>query len=44
MPNFSSIAGLEVPEKFAVGGFQVATMSNLNASCFRVAWSSVELS
>ena len=36
MPNFSSLAGLEVPEKFMVvgwggvgwGGFQVATMSN----------------
>ena len=33
MPNFSSLAGLEVPEKFMVvglggGGFQVSTMSN----------------
>ena len=36
MPNFSSLAGLEVPEKFGVvwvggvgwGGFQVSTMSN----------------
>ena len=30
MPNFSSLAGLEVTEKFVVGwgGFQVATMSN----------------
>ena len=42
MPNFSFLAGLEVPEKFVVvggggGGFQVAIMSNSNASCFRVA-------
>ena len=37
MPNFSSIAGLEVAEKFVVvGGEDVATMSNSNASCFRV--------
>ena len=33
MPNFSSLAGLELPEKFMVvgwggGGFQVSTMSN----------------
>ena len=33
MPNSSSLAGLEVPEKFMVGGvvfggFQVATISN----------------
>ena len=32
MPNFSSLAGLEVTEKFVVvvvgGGFQVATVSN----------------
>ena len=32
MPNFSSLAGLEVPQKFMVGGggggFQVATVSN----------------
>ena len=34
MPNFSSLAGLEVPEKFGVVwvggvvGFQVSTMSN----------------
>ena len=36
MPNFSSLAGLEVPEKFVRGGggvvgwggFQVSTMSN----------------
>ena len=44
MPNFSSLAGLEVPEKFmVVGGFQVSTMSNptnLLLSCF--SW--VELS
>ena len=39
MPNFSSLAGLEVPEKFVCvrwwgGGFQVATMSNLNEVAF----------
>ena len=40
MPNFSSIAGLEVTEKFVGGGgggFQVATVSNstkLLLSCF----------
>ena len=31
MPNFSSLAGLEVTEKFVCGGgggFQVATVSN----------------
>ena len=32
MPNFSSLAGLEVPEKFGVGwcglGFQMPTVSN----------------
>ena len=42
MQNFSFLAGLEVPEKIVVGGggwFQVATMSNSNASCFRVALS-----
>ena len=42
MPNFSSIAGLEVAEKFVVVGWgggvveHVTTMSNSNASCFRV--------
>ena len=47
MPNFSSLAGLEVTEKFMVGGrgwvagggFQVATMSNptkLFLSCFEL--------
>ena len=40
VPNFSSLAGLEVAEKFVVvvgwGGEHVATMSNSNASCFRV--------
>ena len=37
MPNLSCLAGLEVAEKFLCGGgLQVATMSNLNASCFRV--------
>ena len=43
MPNFSSLAGLEVAEKF-VGGVvvvveHVTTVSNSNASCFRVALS-----
>ena len=47
MPNFSSLAGLEVAEKFVVGwggvgwggwgGVEhVTTMSNSNASCFRL--------
>ena len=40
MPNLSSLACLEVAEKFVggggVGGFQVATMSNSKTSCFRV--------
>ena len=44
MPNFSSLAGLEVPKKFGVGGvawggFQVSTMSNptkLLLSCFEL--------
>ena len=42
MPNFSSLARLEVPEKFVVVGWwggvveHVTTMSNYNASCFRV--------
>ena len=42
IPNFNFLPGLEVAEKFMVGwggGFQVATVSNLNASCFRVALS-----
>ena len=41
VPNFSSLAGLEVAKKFVGGGggFQVAAMSNSNASCFRVALS-----
>ena len=45
MPNFSFLAGLEVAEKFVVGwggvgGVEhVTTMSNSNASCFRVALS-----
>ena len=46
MPNFSSQAGLEVAEKFVVmvggwGGEHVTTMSNSNASCFRVGLSYV---
>ena len=42
MPNFSSIAGLEVAEKFVVvgwgggGGEHVTTMSNSNASCLEL--------
>ena len=49
MPNFSSLAGLEVAEKFVVVGWvgmgwggvggvveHLTTMSNSNASCFRV--------
>ena len=43
MPNFSSLAGLEVAEKFVVvGGWvggvveHLTTMSNSNTSCFRV--------
>ena len=48
MPNFSSLAGLEVAEKFVVVGWggvgwveHVTTMSNSNASCFRVGLSYV---
>ena len=45
MQNFSSVVGLEVAEKFVVvgggwggwGGVEhMTTMSNSNASCFRV--------
>ena len=38
MSNFSSLADLEVAEKFVGGGGleHVTTMSNSNASCFRV--------
>ena len=37
MPNFSSLAGLEVAEKFVVVGWGgVTIMSNSNASCFRI--------
>ena len=42
MPNFSSLAGLEVPEKFVVGwggGEHVVTVSNptkLLLSCFEL--------
>ena len=43
VPNFSSLADLEVAEKFVVGWGgvveHVTTMSNSNASCFRVALS-----
>ena len=44
MQNFSSLTGLEVAEKFEVAGGvgwveHVASMSNSNASCFRVALS-----
>ena len=47
MPNFSSLAGLEVAEKFVVvggwvvGGEHMTTMSNSSASCFRVELSCV---
>ena len=47
MPNFSSLAGLEVAEKFVRGGVgwggveHVTTVSNSNASCFRVELSCV---
>ena len=47
MPNFCSLAGLEVAEKFVVvgwGGEHMAIMSNSNLSCFRVVLSLVELS
>ena len=42
VPNFSSLAGQEVAEKFVVvvvvgGGGTMTTVSNSNASCFRVA-------
>ena len=49
VPNFSSLAGLEVAEKFVVGGWggwwveHVTTVSNSNASCFRVGLNRVEL-
>ena len=47
MRNFSSLAGLEVAEKFVVvGGWwveHVTTVLNSNASCSRVGLSLVEL-
>ena len=40
MPNFSYLAGLEVPEKFGVvggmGWFQGTTVSNLNEVAFEL--------
>ena len=45
VPNLSSLAGLEVAGKFVVVGWgsgwveHVTTVSNSNASCFRVALS-----
>ena len=49
MPNFSSLAGLEVTEKLMVawggvawGGFQVSTMSNPTNLLIQLLW--VELS
>ena len=42
MPNFSSLAGLEVPEKFGVvwvggwGGFQVTTVSSVYEVAFEL--------
>ena len=46
MPNFSSLAGQEVAEKFVVVGLgggveHVTTMSNSNAICFKVGLSYV---
>ena len=46
VPNFSSLAGLEVPEKFVVevpeviwwDGVQVTTISNLNEVAFELLW------
>ena len=45
MPNFSSPAGLEMAENFVVVGWveHMTTVSNSNASCFRVGLSWVEL-
>ena len=46
MPNFCFLAGLEVAKKFVVVGWvveHVTTVSNSNASCFRVVLSWVEL-
>ena len=45
MPNFSSLAGPEVTEKFVrgwVGGFQVCTVSNPTKLLLQLLW--VELS
>ena len=45
MPNFSSLAGLEVPEKFVCGGgvgFQVASVSKPTKLLLQLLW--VELS
>ena len=46
MPNFSSLASLEVPEKFVGGGggggFQVSTVSNPTKLLLELLW--VELS
>ena len=44
MPNFSSLAGLEVTEKFVCGwgGFQVTTESNPTKLLLQLLW--VELS
>ena len=43
MPNFSSLAGLEVVKKMGAGGVGwvscVATVPNSNDSCFKVALS-----
>ena len=45
MPNFSSLAGLEVCGVVGWGGVveHLTTVSNSNASCFRVGLSRVEL-
>ena len=42
MPNFCFLAGLEVTEKFVVGGFQVSTVSNPTKLLLQLLW--VELS
>ena len=41
LPNFNSLAGLEVAEKFVVvgwGGEHVARVFSSNASCFELNW------
>ena len=38
MQDFSFLAGIEMTEKFVCGGFQVATVSNLNEVAFELLW------